>query len=112
MKTRAVVASAGARTALGQTLVETAFLLRTGVTAIAAAPLVDEEGEQVTMCFDPTQDPYVVGEERAAALARPALAEAIAPLSAAAGSAAAQLLLCLDERTARKAAPGGALAAP
>lgn len=116
MKSRAYVAAAGVRTALGQTTVQTAMLLRTGVAAISAAPLVDAAGEQVTMCFDPTLDPYLVGEERAAALAAPALAEALEPLGEAMGalSLSMRLLLCVDGRRAGVRggpAPGALLAA-
>lgn len=113
MKSRALVIGGGARSSLGQTLVETAFLLRTGVPAIAAAPLIDPEGEQVTMAFDPTLDPYLTGEERAAALAAPALREALAPLGEAANGLVSRLLLCVDapRSSARgEAAPGALLA--
>lgn len=96
MKTLAVCAASGARTALGGTLVETAFLLRTGIAAIAASPLADAEGEQVTMCFDKALDPYLVGEERAAELAAPALAEALSQLGEEGESLSLRLLLCLD----------------
>ena len=96
MKTLAVCAASGARTALGGTLIETAFLLRTGIAAIAAAPLVDAEGEQITMCFDKALDPYLVGEERAEALAAPALAEAISQLGEEGESLSLRLLLCVD----------------
>jgi 3-oxoacyl-[acyl-carrier-protein] synthase-1 len=113
MKTRAWIVSAGARSSLGLDLTQTAFLLRTGVPAIAAAPLVDPEGEQVTMGFDPTLDPYSIGEERAAQLAAPALREALAPLGDAASTLSAELLLCLDggpPPLRGEAAPGALLA--
>ncbi|MFS8071176.1 MAG: beta-ketoacyl synthase N-terminal-like domain-containing protein, partial [Byssovorax sp.] len=96
MKTLAVCAASGARTSLGGTLVETAFLLRTGIAAIAASPLADADGEQVTMCFDKAIDPYLVGEERAAELAAPALAEALSQLGKEGESLSLRLLLCLD----------------
>jgi 3-oxoacyl-[acyl-carrier-protein] synthase-1 len=114
VKARAFIASVGARTAIGQTAVETGFLLRTGLPALAAAPLVDAEGEPITMGFDPTLDPYLVGEDRAAALAAPALAEALAPL----GDLSAltiKLILCVDQplvpRARGEATPGARLAA-
>ncbi len=96
MKTLAVCAASGARTALGGTLVETAFLLRTGIAAIAAAPLVDAEGEQITMCFDKALDPHLTGDERASALAAPALAEALSQLGEEGESLSLRLLLCVD----------------
>jgi 3-oxoacyl-[acyl-carrier-protein] synthase-1 len=96
MKTLAVCAASGARTPLGGTLVETAFLLRTGIAAIAAAPLCDAEGEPITMCFDKALDPYLVGDERAAELAAPALAEALSQLGEEGESLSLRLLLCVD----------------
>ena len=114
MKTLAVCAASGARTALGATLVETAFLLRTGIAAIAAAPLIDAEGEQITMCFDKGLDPYMIGEERAEALAAPALAEALSQLGEEGDSLSLRLLLCVDApmrpKARGEAAPGALLA--
>ncbi len=97
MKTRAFIASVGARTPLGRSAMQTGFLLRTGVAAIAAVPLVDVEGEQITMCFDPTLDPYLTGDERAALLAGAALEEALAPLGDAALTMSQRLMLCMDQ---------------
>jgi 3-oxoacyl-[acyl-carrier-protein] synthase-1 len=114
MKTLAVCVASGARTPLGGTLVETAFLLRTGIAAIAAAPLADAEGEQITMCFDKALDPYLVGDERAAELAAPALAEALSQLGEEGESLSLRLLLCVDapwRRIERGAAARGALLA-
>jgi 3-oxoacyl-[acyl-carrier-protein] synthase-1 len=96
MKTLAVCAASGARTALGGTLIETAFLLRTGIAAIAAAPLADAEGEQITMCFDKALDPYMVGDERAALLGASALEEALSQLGEERESLSLRLLLCVD----------------
>ncbi|MFT3764958.1 MAG: beta-ketoacyl synthase N-terminal-like domain-containing protein [Minicystis sp.] len=96
MKAQAFVASIGARCALGQSAAEVGFLLRTGIPVLAAAPLVDGEGEQVTMGFDATLDPYLVGEERAAALAVTALEEAVAPFSIAPQALNTRLILCVD----------------
>ncbi len=90
------VAAVGARTAIGKNAVETGFLLRTGMPAVGMAPLVDDAGEAITMAFDATLDPYATGEERAAALATPALEEALAPLGDAVRALRLRLLLCLD----------------
>lgn len=111
MRSLAVVGSVGARTALGLTAPQTGFLLRTGVIAISAAPLVDAAGQPIPMCFDATIDPYVVGEERAARLAVPALREALDPLGPAASALSLRLVLCLDERYGQSAAPAALLAA-
>lgn len=96
MKARGVIAAVGARCALGHTAAEVGFLLRTGIPVLAAAPLVDLADEQVTMGFDPTIDPYLTGDERAAILATTALEEALAPLAAAPQALNAKLLLCVD----------------
>jgi 3-oxoacyl-[acyl-carrier-protein] synthase I len=113
VKTLAVVAASGARTALGSTLTETAFLLRTGITAIGSAPLADAAGEPVTMCFDPTLDPYLTGEDRAAELAAPALREALGQLGEQVDTLNMRLVLCLDTPRAvakGEATPGALLA--
>jgi 3-oxoacyl-[acyl-carrier-protein] synthase-1 len=111
VKTRAVVVSTGARTALGLSALETAFLLRTGSTGLGASPLVDAEGEAVTMAFDPTLDPLAIGAERAAVLGVAAMEETIRPVAAVAGLRTA-LVLCVSERFAEKAlvAEGATLA--
>ncbi len=83
MRSIGTVFAVGARTALGGAT-ETAMILRTGLPGLRAAPLAaGEGGDAVTMGFDPTLEPALVGEERAARLAELALAE----LGAAAGSA-------------------------
>lgn len=96
MKARAFVVSTGARCAIGQGATETAFLLRAGLPVLAAAPLVNAGGDPITMGFDVTLDPYLVGEERAAKLALTALDEALAPLAAAPEALNAKLILCVD----------------
>ncbi|APR86863.1 3-oxoacyl-(acyl-carrier-protein) synthase [Minicystis rosea] len=115
MKTQAFVASVGARCGLGHAAMELGFLLRTGIPVLAEAPLVDGRGEQITMAFDATLDPYLVGEERAAALAVTALEEAVAPLAAAPQALDAKLILCVDAPlvapTRGQPAPGARLAA-
>lgn len=103
MKARAFVTAVGARSAIGHTAAETGFLLRTGLPVFAAAPLADAAGEPVTMGFDPTIDPYLTGDDRAAALAVTALEEAAAPISAAPFAIEARLVLCVDARGARLA---------
>lgn len=96
MKTRAFVAHVGARCAVGHNAIEACFLLRTGVPVLSAAPLVDAAGEPVTMGLDPTLDPYLVGEERAGALAVSALEEALAPVTASREALTTKLVLCVD----------------
>ncbi len=98
MKARAHIVSVGARTALGQDALQTAMLLRAGSAGMAAAPLVDGEGDQVTMCFDPTLPPLLVGWERALQLATVALDEALAPLGERIEGSRVKLALCMDER--------------
>ena len=103
MKARAFVASLGVRSALGRGAAETCFLLRTGIPVLAAAPLVSGEGEPITMGFDATLDPYLVGDDRAAKLAVTALEEALAPVVASQEAVSATLILCVDPPLAPRA---------
>ncbi|HTJ82234.1 MAG TPA: beta-ketoacyl synthase N-terminal-like domain-containing protein [Polyangiaceae bacterium] len=75
MKTLGVLYAAGVRTALASGSLENAMLLRTGLASLDLAPLASAEGEPVTMSVDLAMDPFVVGEERAAAIAGAALDE-------------------------------------
>ncbi|NUP06742.1 MAG: hypothetical protein HOW73_11870 [Polyangiaceae bacterium] len=75
MKGQGSVFAVGARTPIGLNAEQTALMLRTGLPALTAAPLVAPDGGSVTMAYDSTQDPYTVGEERAAILADQALRE-------------------------------------
>ncbi len=70
----------GVRCPLGPDAPSSALLLRTGLSAFDASPLDGGDGEGVTMAFDPTLDPFLTGETRAAALARGALEELAARL--------------------------------
>ena len=71
------VVGAGARTPLGLDAVQTGFLFRAGLPAVGASPLCDPSGEPVAMGWVPVVDARIIGPERLAALARPALSEAI-----------------------------------
>jgi 3-oxoacyl-[acyl-carrier-protein] synthase-1 len=75
-----VITSAGARTPLGLTAVQTGFLLRAGFPAVGEAPLANAAGEPISMALVPTLDGRLVGAPRLAALARAPLEEAVAPL--------------------------------
>jgi 3-oxoacyl-[acyl-carrier-protein] synthase-1 len=79
--TQAVIVGVGARSPLGLNATQTAFSLRVGLPAMREAPLVDSEGERITMCFLPTIDPHLTGPARGFELAQPALAEALRPIS-------------------------------
>ncbi len=79
--TQAVILGVGARSSLGLDAAQTMFSLRVGLPAMREAPLVDEEGERITMCFLPTIDPHLTGPARGFELAHPALAEALRPIS-------------------------------
>lgn len=97
MKTRAVVVSVGARTSVGLDATTTAFLYRATAAGMRLSPLLDLDEEPATMCFLPTLPPTMVGADRAIALARPALEEALAALELVAPELRAKLVLCLDE---------------
>jgi 3-oxoacyl-[acyl-carrier-protein] synthase-1 len=71
------VVGVGAVTPLGLHAVDTAFANRASAAGMRQAPLVDAEGEPITMCFLPTLDPLLTGAERAASLAGRALEEAL-----------------------------------
>ncbi|MEZ4446731.1 MAG: hypothetical protein R3B72_47070 [Polyangiaceae bacterium] len=106
MKTRGVVVSVGARTAIGLTAVDTGLAHRAAAAAMSAAPLADGDGEPATMCYLPTIDPFVVGAERAVALGRPALEEALAPVVERLPYMSVELVLCLDELMAQRGEDG------
>ncbi len=97
MKTLGVVLAVGARTPIGLDAVQTGFLLRTGMPVITGAPIAAPDGEAITMAFDPTLDPYLVGEERAVELAKAALAEVARPLGPGARSLRLAIVLGLSE---------------
>ena len=75
MKPLASLYAVGARTPFGSNAEETALRIRTGLPALTSAPLASPDGGAVTMGLDPVQDPYVVGEDRAARIAALALSE-------------------------------------
>jgi 3-oxoacyl-[acyl-carrier-protein] synthase-1 len=104
LRTLGYVLSVGARGAMGLDARQTGFFLRTGNPAISAAPLADAEGESVAMAFDPTIDPFVVGEARAAELARSALSELARPLRGLGRSLRIKIVLSLPEP---RMTPGG-----
>ena len=81
--TQTVIVGVGARSPLGLDAAQTGFSIRVGLPAMREAPLVDGEGERITMCFLPTLDPSLTGVARGFELARPALAEALASISTA-----------------------------
>jgi len=70
------------------------------------APLVGPDGEPITMCFLPTIDPFMVGAERLARLASPAIDEVFGALGPAARSLRVRLSLVLDAHLARTGADG------
>lgn len=78
MKKLGTVFAAGARTPLGPDLLSTALLVRAGLPALTSAPLSAGGNNPVTMAFDPTLDPMLLGEERAALLAKGALQDLVA----------------------------------
>lgn len=108
MTPSAVVVGVGARTSLGLTAVATGFAYRAASVGMREAPLVPEEGadEGVTMCFLPTIDPLLVGHERAARLALPALDEACKAVGPALQQMRARLVLCMDEHLAAPSPDG------
>lgn len=90
----AVVVKVGAQTALGVNAQQSGFMLRSGLPAMAEAPLADASGDAITMSFLPTLEPLLVGPERLVALARGPFEEASLPI---AGMAQVAVHIALDE---------------
>lgn len=97
MKGQAIVFASGARTPIGLDATQTALLLRTGIPALGASPLAASDGSALVMAFDATQDPKLVGEERAARLAHAALTEVATKLGSQARSLRLRVALAFTE---------------
>ncbi|MFO0554132.1 MAG: beta-ketoacyl synthase N-terminal-like domain-containing protein [Polyangiaceae bacterium] len=97
LKSLGTVFAVGARTAIGLDATQTALLLRTGIPAITAAPLASPTGDRVTMAFDATQDPFSVGENRAARLGLEALRDVARPFGSAVRSLKLKAALAFPE---------------
>lgn len=106
MKTLASIVSVGAITSVGLRAVDTAFSHRASAAAMREAPLVDREGEPITMCFLPSLDPLLSGADRAFVLGRRALEEALAALGPAAATLRMRLAVSLDESFAERGPDG------
>jgi len=91
-----VVVATGARGPAGLRAVDTAFLLRASAPVVRGAPLVDADGERVTMGFLPVLDPRLPGIERSRVLAEAALLEVALGLGAGASALRAHLALAFD----------------
>jgi 3-oxoacyl-[acyl-carrier-protein] synthase I len=94
------VVSTGARTPLGFDGASSAAAVRAALNAARDHPfLVDQVGDPMPAALDAALDPLVIGPERLLALARPAIAEACAPLADAGGwQSRVPLLLALPEQ--------------
>ncbi|MGK4005434.1 beta-ketoacyl synthase N-terminal-like domain-containing protein [Sorangium sp. So ce1036] len=106
MRPLAVLVAAGAVTPIGLRSIDSAFSHRAAAAAMREAPLVDAEGEPITMCFLPTLDPRLTGAPRAAQLAARALDEVLGKLGAAAQGMRVQVALCLDEHLGQRSPDG------
>jgi len=106
VKTLASIVAVGAVTPVGLSAAETAFSHRAAAAAMREAPLVDGEGEPITMCFLPNVDPRMTGAERAFTLGLRALAEALRALGPAAATLRASLAVSLDEALGERGRDG------
>ncbi len=97
MKSLGTIVAVGMRTGISLDALSTSLLLRTGVPAITGSPLAGPDDEPVSMAFDPTLDPYLVGEERAARLGAAAAFELAGSLGQAARSLRARVALAFPE---------------
>jgi 3-oxoacyl-[acyl-carrier-protein] synthase I len=104
VKTRAVVVASGARTPIGLDALATGFLYRAATIVMQQGPLLDPDGEPVTICALPVIDPRLTGPMRALELGLPALDEALAELGGRCKRMRAKVLLCLDEELAPRGA--------
>ncbi len=111
MRTLASIVAVGAVTPIGLRAIDTGFSHRAAAAGMREAPLLDGEGEPITMCFLPTLDPLLVGEERAFALASRALDEVVEALGPDADKLRVRLAMSLDEQLGERS-PGGLVAAP
>jgi len=91
------VLGAGARTAIGATLLETSLSLRAGIQRMRRAPFVDDAGEPFLVAPVLEMRRSLEGTERGVALAHPALAELEAYRPAWEGKRAG-LVLALETR--------------
>lgn len=85
-------------TALGESAVETALLLRAGVTNVSLSHFIDAKGERVMLCHSPALPPTLSGPQRLVALGAHALLKLLPQLPA--GTAPLTVLLALPERFA------------
>jgi 3-oxoacyl-[acyl-carrier-protein] synthase I len=111
VKTLAAIVASGAVTSIGLRSIDTAFSHRAAAAGMRASPLLDPEGELVTLCVVPVLDPRLVGASRAAELGAMALAEVIEALGPAARGMRARLVIAADEHLARKGEDGNTPAA-
>jgi 3-oxoacyl-[acyl-carrier-protein] synthase I len=103
MRPSAQLIAVGMRTAVGLDALQTAMLYRAGAAGMREAPIVDVDGDTVTLCHDPTQPPLLAGWERAVELAVPALDECLRPLADRLDPARTRFWMCLDERFGKAA---------
>lgn len=106
MKTLASIVAVGAITPIGLQAADSAFSQRAAAAGMREAPLVDADGERVTMCYLPTLDPLLTGADRAQVLARRALTEAVTALGPIARTMRARLALGVDEIFAERGPDG------
>ena len=97
MKTRAVITGVGARTPIGLTAQQTAFMHRAAHVAMQQSALLDHEGEPACFAALSTLDPRTTGLDRLVQLAAPALKEAGKPLSTAKAPLNVKMVVCLDD---------------
>jgi len=75
------IVNVGLCTPIGLDALQTGFLLRAGFPALGESPLANAAGEAITMAFQPTVDPSLVGPERLVTLAARAFEEVARPIA-------------------------------
>lgn len=110
MKSLASIAAVGALTPLGQNSLQTAFSHRAGATAVSEAPLRDQNGEAISMCWVQTLDEFLLGPDRLIALGMSALRELFDDLGDTSNALRMDVALCLGEELSIKSDRGVPLA--
>ncbi|MGE5787102.1 MAG: hypothetical protein ACM3ZE_21085 [Myxococcales bacterium] len=97
MKNTAVIAGVGAKTPLGLSAVETAFMYRTGLPCMREAPILNGREAPVTFCTVNTLPTHALAGARALSLGLDALHECTAECRRALGELKFRVLCCVDE---------------
>lgn len=97
MKNLATIAGIGAKTPLGLTAMETAFMVRTGLPCMREAPILNRQEQPITFCTVNTLPNDALAGERALSLGIDALHECTADSRDTLSKLSFRILCCVDE---------------